>query len=383
MSKTTPNIVDAVRSIQLSEARWQAILDSARDAIISIDEEGRITLFNPMAERVFGYSADEVLGQNVSMLMPPPYRDEHDDYLQHYRETGIRKAIGLIRQVRAQRKNGEVFPIELSVSEALLGDERLHTAIIRDVSERERQARELQEMQRRVQQQERLADIGAITAKVVHDIKNPLAGLSMQAQLVLRRSDDERIRNSAQRILSEVRRLDSLIQEFSTFAREQRLNLRDIALPVLLESIVESWRPLAAERAIALAVALPQQTTSLRGDEEKLRRVFDNLIKNAVEAVEHGPGHVQIAVALPADERIVVEIEDSGPGIAEDLDVFKLFETTKADGTGLGLAIAREIVTAHGGLIVHGPRTPNGTIFRVELPRSGPALLRGYGFDRR
>lgn len=375
MSKTSPNIVEAVRSIQLSEARWQAILDTARDAIISIDEEGRITLFNAMAERIFGYAASDVLGQNVSMLMPTPYREEHDEYLRQYRETGVRKAIGLIRQVRAQRKNGEIFPIELSVSEATVGDERLHTAIIRDVSEREQQAREMRDMERRMHRQDRLADIGAITAKVVHDIKNPLAGLSMQTQLILRRSSDERIRGSAERILGDVRRLDSLIHEFSSFAREQRLSLKEIALPAFLESIAESWRPLAEERAIALDVAVPDAGVDLRADEEKLRRVLDNLIKNAVEAVDQGPGEVQIAVAVPTDERIVIEIGDSGPGIPEDMDAFKLFETTKGDGTGLGLAIAREIVTAHGGLIAYGPRTPHGTVFRIELPRTGPRML--------
>jgi two-component system sensor kinase FixL len=374
LAKAPLNIVDAVRSIQLSEARWQAILDSARDAIISIDEDGRITLFNPMAERIFGYTAAEVVGRNVSMLMPPPYRDEHDDYLRSYRDTGTRKAIGFIREVQALRKNGEVFPIELSVSEAQIGDEKLHTAIVRDVSERQRQARDLLDMQRRMQQQERLADIGAITAKVVHDIKNPLAGLSMQAQLVLRRSTDERLLDSARRILNEVRRLDGLIQEFSAFVREQRLSLKNIVLPAFLESIAASWRPLVEERSIELGLAVPGKATRLRADEQKLRRVLDNLIRNAVEAVDQGPGDVQIAVAVPEDETIVIKIEDSGPGIPHDLDVFKLFETTKDDGTGLGLAIAREIVIAHGGLIAHGPRAPHGTIFRVELPRSGPRL---------
>jgi PAS domain S-box-containing protein len=260
VAKTPPSIVDAVRSIQLNEARRQAILDTARDAIISIDEEGRITLFNAMAEHIFGYTADEVLGSNVSMLMPPPYRDEHDDYLRNYRETGVRKAIGLIREVQALRKNGEVFPIELSVSEAHIGDERLHTAIIRDVSERQRQARELQEIQRLMQQQERFADIGVITAKVVHDIKNPLAGLSMQTQLVLRRSKDELIRGPAEKMSKEIRRLDGLIHEFGTFARGQKLNLQDVVLPAFLESIAGSWQPLAEERAIELRAAVPDET---------------------------------------------------------------------------------------------------------------------------
>jgi PAS domain S-box-containing protein len=123
---------------ELSEARWQGVLDSSRDAIISIDREGRITLFNRAAEGMFGYAAKEVVGRSVTILMPPPYRDEHDQYLENYHQTGVPKAIGRIRRVEARRKNGETFSIELSVSEARAGDAVLYTAIIRDVTERSR-----------------------------------------------------------------------------------------------------------------------------------------------------------------------------------------------------------------------------------------------------
>src|SRR5215470_469456 len=126
----------ALYDLQVSDARWQAILATARDAIVAIDARGRITLFNPAAEQVFGYRAEEALGQNVSLLMPAPYRDEHDEYLRRYERTGEARAIGRIRSVHGRRKNGEVFPIELSVSESQLGDEVLYTAILRDVTGR-------------------------------------------------------------------------------------------------------------------------------------------------------------------------------------------------------------------------------------------------------
>ena len=132
------SVADALLTLGLHEARWQAVLDSAQDAIISIDHHGTVTLFNRAAERVFGYRADEVLGRNVVMLMPAPYRDEHAEYVARYERTGTAHAIGRIRDVQALRKNGEVFPIELSVSEASSGDARIYTAIIRDVSERVR-----------------------------------------------------------------------------------------------------------------------------------------------------------------------------------------------------------------------------------------------------
>jgi len=133
-----PTAIEALRALQLNEARWQAILDTARDAIIGIDTAGRITLFNRGAEAVFGYAPAEVIGRNVTLLMPAPYREQHDGYLESYRETGVPKAIGRVREVQGRRKSGDVFPIELSVSEARDGDDVIYSAIIRDVTDRKR-----------------------------------------------------------------------------------------------------------------------------------------------------------------------------------------------------------------------------------------------------
>src|ERR1051325_10890945 len=175
---------EALRTLELNEARWQAVLATARDAIISVDRRGIVTLFNHAAEEIFGYLGAEVIGKNVKLLMPPPYSDEHDQYIETYRTTGVPKAIGRVREVEARRKNGEVFPIELSVSEARVGRQVIYSAIIRDVTERRRAQTQLIELERLAQQRERLADVGAITAKIVHDIGNPLAGMLMQAQLI-------------------------------------------------------------------------------------------------------------------------------------------------------------------------------------------------------
>jgi two-component system, LuxR family, sensor kinase FixL len=497
--------------LQVDSARWQAVLGTMRDAIIAIDPDGRVTLFNAIAEQVFGYPADEVLGQNVSLLMPPPYRDEHDEYLRRYRRTGEARAIGRIRTVQGRRKNGDVFPIELSVSEAHLGEQVLYTAIVRDISDRlaieaalrferdfaerlietaqmivlvldpagrierynayleqvsgraaadargadwfttfvpererehmrslwtdavatgprkqvspivtaggdERQIEwsskllndggghrigllctgeditdrlaaqyRIDELQLAAQERTRLADIGAITAKVVHDLGNPLAALSMQAQLILRRARRgdfapvAPVREPTEQILRTLRRLDSLVHEFTDFSRDQRLELRPIAVAAFLASCVDLWHALAAERHIALSLAPVGQLPPLRADEVMLRRVLDNLIKNAIEAVEHGPGEVVIAAAIPSPGKLCLTVEDSGPGIPEGLDVFKLFETTKPEGTGIGLAVARQLIAAHGGLIEHTSRSPCGTTFRIELPLQGPAPASRHG----
>ena len=367
------------RERQVAEARWQSVLATMRDAIISIDAEGHITFFNPAAEQVFGYGATEVLGKNVQILMPSPYQEEHDQYIRRHEQTGEARAIGRTREVQARRKSGEVFPIELSVAESSLGDERLYTAIIRDVTERQAEQLELRELQRVAQERARLADIGAITAKIVHDLGNPLAALSMQAQLILRRArrgDFQPVApvlQPAEQLLRTLGRMETLVHEFTDFARDQRLNLRALGLRTFLASCVELWQALAAERRIELKLGDVEPSAVLRADEAMLRRVLDNLIKNAIEAMDRGPGQVIVSGLIRVGGKIRIAVEDSGPGVQEGIDVFKLFETTKAEGTGIGLAVARQIVTAHGGTIEHVPRDPRGTIFQFELPLSGPA----------
>jgi two-component system sensor kinase FixL len=365
--------VHALRVLQLNEVRWQAILDTARDAIICIDRGGEITLFNRAAEAIFGYAAGEVLGRNVRVLMPSPYQEEHDTYLANYHARGVPQAIGRVREVQACRRNGEVFPIELSVSEARVADQVIYSAFIRDVSERRAMQSELDEARRLSEQRERLADIGAITARIVHDLGNPLAGLSMQAQLIHRRvtRDPERpgkdLAGAAERIVSEVRRLDDLVKDFLDFARQQRLDVRTIALPPFLQRVIDLWEPVAAARDIDLTLDIVPGLTDLSGDEEKLRRVLDNLVKNAVEAVDRGPGHVSVRVRR-TDERVRITVSDDGPGIPESVEMFKLFETTKRNGSGLGLSISKQIVLAHGGNIGFERLAPNGTAVHVDLP---------------
>ncbi|MEO6029917.1 MAG: PAS domain S-box protein [Candidatus Binatia bacterium] len=360
--------------LQLNEIRWQAILDTARDAIICIDRAGNVSLFNRAAEEIFGYTADDVIGKNVRMLMPEPYRAEHDGYLSSYHTTGVSRAIGRIRELQAQRKGGEIFPIELSVSEARAGDQLLYSAIIRDTSERRAMEIDLADARRVAEQRERLADIGAITARIVHDLGNPLAGLSMQAQLIHRRvsRDPERpsrdLAAPAERIVAEVRRLDGLIKDFLDFARQQRLDLCTIELPSILQRLWDLWQPVAAARDITLELAIAPDVPPLTADEDKLRRVLDNLVKNAVEAIDRGPGRVEVRARGIAANRIRIDVSDSGPGIPESVEMFRLFETTKRDGSGLGLSIAKQIVLAHGGLIGFERHQPHGTTFYVELP---------------
>ncbi|MBX3027846.1 PAS domain S-box protein [bacterium] len=362
------------------EEQGRAVRDSIIDAIITIDEEGIIQSANAATEQLFGYPVHEVVGRNVSMLMPAPYHDEHDGYLRAYRTTGVRKIIGIGREVTARRRDGSTFPVDLAVSEATVGHRRLFTGVLRDLSERKRADAEVRELQRLVQERGRLADIGAVTAQIVHDLGNPLAGLSMQVQrlvrLIRRRPEQfsEAAIGVATQVLGSVRRLDGMLQELGDFSRQQRLDAAPIDPARFLDAVAAAWRPVAEARGIALRVAAPAADLEIAGDYAKLFRVLDNLVKNAIEAIGAGPGEVCLALGVLAAQRpaVRISISDDGPGIPDDIDAFRLFETTKHGGSGLGLPIARRIVEAHGGALTFTTRVPRGTIFHIDLPLRPP-----------
>jgi signal transduction histidine kinase len=247
-------------------------------------------------------------------------------------------------------------------------------SIGQDITERRRAEARVRELEKIAQERERLADIGAITAKIAHDLGNPLSGVSLQAQVVLQRArrDPDRplgsVTKPLEQLVSEVRRLEELIREFLSFAREQRLDLRVIDLPAFLEDVVELWRPVASAHGVKLQLRGADAVGRLEADESKLRRVLDNLVKNAIEALGESPGEVTVAVSTPCAEKVRISVEDDGPGIPPTLQVFRLFETTKEGGSGLGLAVSKQIVLAHGGDLLFDAREPHGTVFHVDLP---------------
>jgi two-component system sensor kinase FixL len=361
-----------------SETRARAVLDTTASAIVSIDAQGVVETFNQAAERLFGHTAAEMIGQNVSRLMPEPHRGQHDAYIRRYLDTGERRIIGIGREVIGLRKDGTTVPIALTVTATPLQGRPFFTAAIRDLSQEKAAEEREHRLLRQALQNERLADIGAMTARIAHDFGNPLAGLSMTAQRMLRLlardpPPVDRLTQAAETVLATTRHLDALVAEFKEFTREQRLNLQDIAVPAFLQEVVTVWQQEAGERGITLEIAAGDRPPTIHGDHDKLRRVLDNLVKNALEAIDRGPGVVRLTVESSERGKLVISVADSGPGIPAGTDVFALFETTKPTGTGLGLAICRQIVLAHGGGIEYAAAQPAGTVFRMELPIHGPA----------
>jgi len=345
----------------------ESLVETTQDAVISIDRQGCIALFNPSAERIFGYTRQEVSGANVTCLMPEPYAGEHTGYIERYERTGERRAIGRIRTVEAKRKDGTVFPIELSVTEIPLDDEVHYAAFIRDISQK-------QKLEQLVVEKERLAVVGATAAGFVHEIGNPLNAMSMTAELLERRLAkdhdllDESIYTQLRNLREELRRLNGLLQEFRSLARQESFNLCPTSLPEVCGEVYALHDQTYRDQGVSVVRSFPEGLPLVRADRDKLKQALINLCNNALEAMPEG-GTLTIQAAASRGE-VTLEVRDSGTGVASGLDVFEPFATTKPKGNGLGLMITRKIVAAHGGTIAYESEAEKGTVFRITLPES-------------
>jgi len=354
------------------------LMSTAQVIIKILDPHGRILRFNPFTEELSGYRLEEMRGRDWFTAFLPAHERERMQQL--FARCLRGQAVGAFTGTMLTR-TGVARAIDWrATAVADRGGVAAGVLLIgKDITQRVQAERELYELNKIAQQRERLADVGAIAAQIVHDVGNPLAALSMQAQLIRRRAREHpeqpvgAVLKSAEQMVLELRRLESLIREFMNFAREQRLHLRTIDLARFLTEVAALWQQVAFARRIDLTFDSPGLALSVRADEEKIHRVLDNLIKNAVEAIGEGPGRIGISARPCSGGRIRISVTDSGPGIPKDVEVFRLFESTKADGSGLGLAVARQIVLAHGGSIFFEPASPCGTVFHIELPMEGPA----------
>ena len=335
----------AARTADLQDlnARLRSIINSAVDGIIVIDGRGRIESFNPGAERLFGYTQAEVVGHNVSMLMPAPYREEHDGYIGRYQTTGKAKIIGIGREVRGQRKDGTTFPLHLSVGEMTIGGERMFTGILHDLSDRVRVEEQLRE-------QAALARLGEMAAVIAHEVKNPLAGVRGAIQVIGARlpsgSQDGTIVTD---ILARIDALDQLMKDLLLFARPPQPRRAPVDIVRLLSGTADL---LTRDPSLGrVRVDITGGPATIGADAEMLRIIFHNLLVNAAQAM-HGDGIVRVVVqSIDGDCR--VSVTDEGPGIPAELheQIFVPFFTTKSRGSGLGLPTARRLVEAHGGSI--------------------------------
>jgi PAS domain S-box-containing protein len=345
-----------------TEQLMAAVVESAVEGIITIDTDGQILTANPAACGIFRYERDELIGRNVSMLMPPPDREQHDGYLARYVQTGVAGIIGRGREVTALSKGGERIPIHLSISDVRNHTTRVFTGVIRDLTEEKH-------LQRKLQEQEALAAIGQMAAVVAHEVKNPLAGIAGVIQILRGRYPKE---TGEHQIMGEVlTRIDALVetlQDLLLYARPRELKLREVPLNDLL---AETARMLAVDpRSKDVKIEMPVSQCTLRVDVDYLREALLNIYLNAAQAM-NGKGEIHTELSDQGN-LCILRITDNGPGIPDEVRarVFEPFFTTKGRGTGLGLALVKRVIERHGGEVrIHCPPA-GGTVVTLTLPHS-------------
>ena len=354
--------VELEHRLKASEARWRAVIDSAVDGIVVIDAHARIEAFNPAAERLFGYTEQELLGQNVHVLMPSPYHEEHDTYLARYLATGRAKIIGTGREVTGRRRDGTTFPMHLSVGEVTVEGERRFTGIVHDLTGRV-------QLEGRLREGATLAKIGEMAAVIAHEVKNPLAGIRGAIQVIGGRpgvdSRDAAVLND---IVKRIDALDSLMKDLLIFARppQPRRVSVDVVPLVTMTADLLCQDPSLTEVRIEVDGSAPP----LLLDAEMLKIVFQNLLLNSAHAMQ-GQGKIDVTIAA-IDGACEIAFADSGPGIPEEIrdKIFTAFFTTKSRGSGLGLATAKRLVEAHQGAIAVECPPTGGTRVTIRLPVS-------------
>jgi len=369
----------AEAALQESEARMRAIVDTAVDAIITIDEQGLIERVNPRAEGLFGYAGSEMVGNNISMLMPAPYRERHDGYLAHYRQTGEKKIIGLGREVVGLRKDGTTFPMDLSVAEMYFGARRMFTGIVRDITVR-KQAEEqhTQLMQEISSANEELTNFAYV---VSHDLKAPLRAIGSLADWLstdyVDKFDDEG-REHMRLLISRVHRMSSLIDGILQYSRVGRVKetLVAVDLNTLLREVVDLLAP-PEHIEISIDAALP----TVVGERTRIQQLFQNLISNAIQYMDKPSGKIHVTCVAKAG-KWQFAVTDNGPGIEQRHfeRIFQLFQTLvprdKVESTGVGLALVRKILDMYGGEIWVESTVGSGASFIFTLPVNLPKKLK-------
>jgi two-component system, LuxR family, sensor kinase FixL len=367
----------AVKAL-VREQALQAMLDAAVDGVVLIDHRGLIKAFNRSAERLFGYTAPEVLGRNVGILMTDDEQAEHDQHIRRYLESGVPHIIGRGREVVAQRKGGARFPIFLSVGVLPDGNTPQFLGFIRDLTpEREAQSQQ-QELRERLILVSRLAMVGEIAAGIAHEVNQPLAAITNYAwasQRLLGATDPDigEVRAALQEIGAQAARAAEIIRRLRRLARGPEMRREASTVNALVSEVTELARSEAARHEVHYELDLGVDLPPLNTDGGQIQQALLNLLWNAVHALNvsaASPKQVRIRTRGTAERQIEIEVCDNGPGVPAALAprLFEPFFTTKELGTGLGLAMSRTIAEAHGGTLSYRANIPAGACFIMRLP---------------
>lgn len=366
------------------EAHLQSVLNTVPDATIVIETDGTIVSFNAAAERQFGYTADEAVGNNVHMLMPAPYREQHDGYIKRYLTTGERRIIGTDRVVVGQRKDGSTFPMTLAVAEMKSTGTVYFTGFIRDLTERQESAERLEEVQSELARLARLNELGEMASTLAHELNQPLSAIANYVQgcsRLLSSAQDEnmaRVRGALDETAKQALRAGDIIRHLREFVTRGETERH----PEDIRKLVEEAGALALvgsrERGIKSVFEFGQDTNMVVADRVQIQQVLINLMRNAIEAMRDSERRELVVRIEPAaGDALAVEVSDTGPGIPDEVapQLFQPFVTSKPGGMGIGLSISKRIIEAHGGEINVSKNEAGGATFRFTLPKMTEAAI--------
>ncbi len=368
----------AIREAEERGAHLQSILDTVPDAMIVIDPRGVISSFSAAAERLFGWQASEVIGRNISELMPEPYRSGHDNYIKRYMETGEARIVGIGRVVVGERKDGSTFPMELSVGEMKSGDRRYFTGFVMDLTESQAVARRMQEMQTELIHVSRLTSMGEMASALAHELNQPLSAIAnyMKGSVRLLEAsapDLSKIKSALSEAGDQALRAGTIIRKLREFITRGEAETQVELLPKLIEEAGALAMVGAKDMGIRLLFDLSPRADLVIVDKVQIQQVILNLMRNSLDCMADSPVRtLTVATYLDDEDMIEVSVSDTGPGIDQDVAgrLFQPFVTTKADGMGVGLSICRTIIEAHGGKIWFEAGPGGGTSFRFTLRRA-------------
>jgi two-component system sensor kinase FixL len=369
----------AVHATPEAEGHLRSILATVPDAMVVIDEVGSILSFSAAAEKMFGYSEAEVLGRNVKMLMPNPDRDRHDQYLRNYMTTGKRKIIGIGRVTTALHRDGNTFPIELSIGEAWTGDERIFTGFIRDLTERQETLLRLQDLQSELAHVGRVSEMGTLASSLAHELNQPLTAVASYCEaardLLIDPPDEDTlatVREAMDEAAKQAVRAGQIVRRLRDFMSHGETDRQVESLQRLINEANALALVGSREHGIDVQLSLDPGADLVFVDRIQVQQVVVNLIRNAIDAMIESPVRfLSIRTGRGQDEGFIeVTIEDTGTGISETVapQLFQPFVTSKQNGMGIGLSICRTIVQAHGGRIWAEPGGAGGTAFHFTLP---------------